>query len=74
MKLLPAFQTATGQLTPPSPVEARVRTANIKDITPRLIDAQTESSCSQLKHLEKQSTALRQMKDGDKQTDIYNLL
>lgn len=74
MKLLPAFQTATGQLTLLSPMEVRVRTANIKDTTPKLIDAQTESSCSQLKHLEKQSTVLRQMRVGDKHTDIYNLL
>ena len=55
-------------------MEVRVRTANIKDTTPKLIDAQTESSCSQLKHLEKQSTVLRQMRVGDKHTDIYNLL
>lgn len=49
----------------------KVGTANIKDITSKLIDAQTESSCSQLKHLEKQSTALRQTEVGNKQTDIY---
>lgn len=61
-------------MTPLSPTEVSVRTANLKDITPKLMDAQIESSCSQLKHLEKQSTALGQMKVGDNQTDIYTLL
>lgn len=74
VEIAPSLPDSNRAIDTTLPSGARVRTANIKDITPRLIDAQTESSCSQLKHLEKQSTALRQMKDGDKQTDIYNLL
>ena len=35
----------------------KVGTGNIKDITPKLKDAQIESSCSQRKHSEWQSTA-----------------
>ena len=73
-KLLPALQKASGKLTPLSPAEGRAGTVNTKDITPTLIDAQIESSCSQLTHLEKQSAAFRQMEVGDKQTDIYNFL
>lgn len=72
--MLLAFGKATKKLTPVSLGEVKVGTVNIKEITPELIDAQTESSCSQMKHLEKQSTALRQMEVGDKQTDIYNFL
>lgn len=54
-------------------MEVNVGTGNIKDITPKLIDAQIESSCSRQRHLEEQKTALQQM-ELDKQTDIYNFL
>lgn len=74
MKLPVALQTVIGQLTPLSPMGVKAGTGNAKDITPKLIDVQIESSCSQLKHLKRQSTALRQTEVGDKQTDIYNLL
>lgn len=74
VEIAPSLPDSNRAVTPLSPTEVSVRTANIKDVTPKLIDAQIESSCSQLKHLEKQSTALGQMKVGDNQTDIYTLL
>jgi hypothetical protein len=49
-----------------SPVEVKVVTVHIKGIKPQLIDALRESSCSQLKHSEKQSTVLRQTDVVDK--------
>lgn len=72
VEIASSLAESTRQIAPLSSTEVKAGTLNTKDITPKLIDAQIESTCSQLKHLESKSTTLRQMEAGDKQTDIYN--
>lgn len=67
--MLPALQAAAGKQALLSLMEVKDGTVNIKDITPKLIDAQSVFTTK----TKKQSIALKQMEVEDKRRFISSL-